>query len=371
NNFSIGKDPDGHTTASSNPVLYNPDVKSELIKSNEVGLEARFFNNRLAFDLSLYKSNATRQLIDLPLNPLSGYNSMKANAGDIQNKGIELMVNARLLDNPEGFSWDMMLNYSKNENDIIALTDEVTQYNLGGFDNVSVLAVAGAPHGEIYGTKFQRVEDETSPNFNSIIVDGDGIPLATSERERLGNQQPDALIGFTNTFRYRNLSLSFLIDARIGGEIYSGTNLAINTAGTGAATVVNGERGNIVVDGVVDDGNGNYVQNTTEVSPQIYWSTIGARSGNLGITEANVYDATNIRLRNVQLNYNLPAKWLKGMPIQGAKAGVSCNNVWMIDSKLNGVDPESVFATNTNAVGFENLTAPTSRSVFFNLSISF
>tara|TARA_R110000851_G_scaffold281187_1_gene434606 strand:+ start:1037 stop:4153 length:3117 start_codon:yes stop_codon:yes gene_type:complete len=371
NNFSIGKDPDGHTTASSNPVLFNPDVRSELIKSNEVGLEARFFNNRLAFDLSLYKSNATRQLIDLPLNPLSGYNSMKANAGDIQNKGIELMVNARLLDNPEGFSWDMMLNYSKNENDIIALTDEVTQYNLGGFDNVSVLAVAGAPYGEIYGTKFQRVEDETSPNFNSIIVDGDGIPLATSERERLGNQQPDALIGFTNTFRYRNLSLSFLIDARIGGEIYSGTNLAINTAGTGAATVVNGERGNIVVDGVVDDGNGNYVQNTTEVSPQIYWSTIGTRSGNLGITEANVYDATNIRLRNVQLNYNLPAKWLKGMPIQGAKAGVSCNNVWMIDSKLNGVDPESVFATNTNAVGFENLTAPTSRSVFFNLSISF
>ncbi len=302
---------------------------------------------------------------------MSGYNEMKANAGDIQNEGFELMVNAGLFNNPNGFSWDMTLNYSKNENTVVSLTDEVSQYSLGGFDNVAVLAVSGELYGEIYGTKYQRVEDQASPHFNQIIVDENGIPLATSERQRLGNQQPDMLIGWTNNISYKNLSLSFLVDARIGGEIYSGTNLAINTAGTGASTVVNGERANIVVNGVVDNGSGGYTPNTTEVSPQIYWSTIGTRSGNLGIGEANIYDATNIRLRSVQLNYSLPSKWLNGIAIRSAKVGVSCNNVWMIDSKLNGVDPESVFATNTNAVGFENLTAPTSRSVFFNLALSF
>ncbi|MEZ4970875.1 MAG: SusC/RagA family TonB-linked outer membrane protein [Flavobacteriaceae bacterium] len=321
NFYNIGKDPNGNTTAGSNSVLYNADVLSELIKSNEVGFEARFFNNRLGFDFSWYKSNATRQLINLPLNPLSGYNEMKANAGDIQNEGLELMVNAGLFNKPDGFSWDMTLNYSKNKNTVVSLTDEVSQYGLGGFDNLAVLAVSGELYGEIYGTKYQRVEDEASPYYNQIIVDENGIPLATSERQRLGNQQPDMLIGWTNNISYKNLSLSFLVDARIGGEIYSGTNRAINAAGTGASTVVNGERANIVVDGVVDNGSGGYTPNTTEVSPQIYWSTIGARSGNLGIGEANIYDATNIRLRSVQLNYNLPSKWLNGMAIQKCKSG--------------------------------------------------
>ncbi|WP_150452543.1 SusC/RagA family TonB-linked outer membrane protein, partial [Arenibacter lacus] len=371
NFYSIGKDPNGNTTASSNSTLFNPDVKSELIKSKEVGLEARFFQNRLSFDFAYYKTNATRQLLNLPLNPLSGYSAVKANAGDIENKGFELMVNARILDNPNGLNWDMGVNYSKNENTVVSLTDEVTQYALGGFDNLSILAESGELYGQISGTKYQRVEDPNSPNFNKIIVDADGIPLATSEKFNLGNQQPDALLGWTNNFQYKNLSLAFLVDARIGGEIFSGTNLAINRAGTGAATVVNGERADFVFDGVVEDGNGGYVANTTPVSPQIYWQTIASRSGNLGISEANIYDATNIRLRSVQLDYRLPSKWLQSMSVQSAKIGVSCNNVWMIDSNLNGVDPESVFATNSNAVGFENLTSPTSRTVFLNLAVSF
>lgn len=371
NFYSIGKDPNGNTTAGANGTLYNPDVRSELIKSNEVGLEARFFQNRLSFDLSYYKSNATRQLINLPLNPLSGYDAIKVNAGDIQNEGFELMVNARILDNPNGLNWDMTVNYSTNENTVVSLTDEVTQYTLGGFDNLSILAVSGELYGQIYGTKYTRVDDESSPHFNKIVVDGDGIPMASTEKFNLGNQQPDALVGWTNNFRYKNFALSFLVDGRFGGKMFSGTNLAINREGTGAETVVNGERADIIFDGVVDDGNGGFVENTTPVSPQIFWTTIGGRSGNLGISEPNIYDATNIRLRNVQVDYNLPSKWLDGMAIQSAKIGISCNNVWMIDSNLKGVDPESVFATNTNAVGFENLTSPTSRTVFLNLALSF
>jgi hypothetical protein len=187
----------------------------------------------------------------------------------------------------------------------------------------------------------------------------------------LGNQNPDALLGFSNTFTYKNISFGFLVDARLGGEIFSGTNLALQESGSASATVVNGQRNNITVDAVVDDGSGNYSPNTVAVSPQQYWNAVANVSGNLGISEANVYDATNIRLRNVSLDYLIPSKWLNNTGIQRAKFGVSANNVWMIDSHLNGVDPESVFATGGNATGFENLSPPTSRTVFFNVSINF
>ncbi|WP_298264341.1 SusC/RagA family TonB-linked outer membrane protein [uncultured Lutibacter sp.] len=371
NSYSIGKDPFGHTTATSNSTLFNSDVRSELIKSLEFGFDARMFSNRLTIDFSWYKSNATNQLVALPLDPLSGYTSEIVNAGDIQNKGFELMLNGTIIDNPDGFSWGMNLNYSKNENSIIELTEDVTQRQLGGFDNLSIVAVAGGGYGEIWGTKFQRVDDATSPHNGAIIVDAQGLPTATTEQFKLGNQQPDALIGFSNSFAYKNLSFSFLIDARIGGEIFSGTNRALQSSGNAAVTVVNGAREDIVFDGVIDDGNGGYTQNTVGVSPQIYWSALNSRTGNLGIGEHNIYDASNVRLRNVALNYNLPKKWLENTGIQNAKAGISANNVWLISSHLNGVDPESVYATATNAVGFENMSAPTSSTIFLNLSLSF
>src|SRR5690606_18319630 len=126
--------------------------------------------------------------------------------------------------------------------------------------NLAVLAVVGGGYGEIWGTKFRRVQDESDPNFGKMIVDGNGLPLAEPDREQfyLGNQNPDALIGFSNMFSYKNISLGFLVDARLGGEIFSGTNLTLQRSGSAAATVVNGQRNDIVVDAVVDDGNGNY-----------------------------------------------------------------------------------------------------------------
>lgn len=371
NSYWIGNDSNGNTTAGTNDVLFNPDLKSELIKSKEVGLEARFFKNRLGLDFAWYKSNATNQLIGLPLDPLSGYNAKMVNAGDIQNTGVELSINGRIFDNPEGFSWDAGLNYSTNKNTIERLADDVTQYKLGGFDNLSVLAVEGGSYGEIWGTKYARVEDEASPHYGEIIVDGAGRPEVANggERFKLGDQQPKAMVGFTNNFSYRNLSFGFLIDARIGGEIFSGSNLLLQQSGTGAMTVVNGERADIVT-GVVSDGTG-YVTNTVGVSPQVYWEAVTTRSGNLGITEANIYDATNVRLRNVNINYTIPSEWLGDSGIQNLKVGLSANNVWMMKNNLKGIDPESVFATSTNATGFEYLSPPTTSTVFFNISLSF
>ena len=290
---------------------------------------------------------------------------------DVQNTGVELTISGKVIYNPEGFNWEAGLNYSNNKNTIESLADEVTQFRLGGYDNLAVLAIEKGGYGEIWGTKYSRVQDQASPFFGQIIVDGNGLPTASTEKFKLGNQQPDAMIGFTNNFTYKNLSFGFMIDARIGGEIFSGSNLAFQETGNAAITVVNGDRADIVVDGVVSDGSGGFATNTLGVTPQKYWTAITNRSGNLGINEANIYDATNIRLRNINLNYSIPSEWLGNTGIQGAKVGISANNIWMIKNNLNGIDPESVFATSTNATGFEYLSPPTTSSVFLNVSLSF
>ncbi|MFV8322537.1 SusC/RagA family TonB-linked outer membrane protein [Flavobacterium sp. LS2R12] len=370
NVYKIGKDPNSNTTASRNDILLDPNVKSELIKSTEFGAELRFFKSRFGLDVSVYKSNATNQLIDLPMDPLSGYKYKKINAGNIQNKGVELVVDGKILTNPSSLLWNVSANFSTNKSKIVSLFDDVTVYTLRGFDNVSVVAEVGKAYGEIYGSKFLRVTDEASPEFGQLLLDASGLPQeAPGGPVSLGNQQAKAMIGFTNTFAYKGVSLSFLIDARIGGEIFSGTLSDMQASGTSSVTVVNGLREDIVVNGVIANGT-TYVKNTIGVTPETYWGRV-AGSGNLGITEANIYDASNVRLRNVQLNYDFPAKFLTKTALQKVSLGLSCNNVWMIKSHMNGLDPESVFATGSNATGFENGAAPTTRTFLVNLALSF
>ncbi|MBF9252691.1 SusC/RagA family TonB-linked outer membrane protein [Pontibacter sp. 172403-2] len=371
NIYTIGKDPNGNTTASRNGTLFDPTIQSELIKSYEAGLEMRFLQNRIGFDVAVYKSNATNQLIFLPMDPLSGYNTRIINAGNIQNKGIEARVDGAILENPMGLSWNIMANFSRNNNTIESLTPEVNVYPLGGFDDVQVLGEAGGYYGEIYGSKFLRVDDADSPFNGQLLLDENGLPQRGEQNVKLGDQQADALLGVTNTFAYKGLNLSFLVDARFGGKIFSATLADMQANGTAAVTVVNGAREDILVEGVVQDPDGEgYVENTTAVTPQLYWNAV-AGVGNLGITEANLYDASNVRLRNVQLSYGLPTSLLAKTPLQRVSVGVTCTNVWLIQSHLHGLDPESVYATGTNATGFENASPPTTRAFLFNLVLGF
>ena len=247
NTYYIGQAPDGSTTANQNEILYNEDVRSELIKSWEVGTELRFLQNRLGFDFSWYKTNATRQLLNIPMDGLSGFKSRKINAGNIENKGIELMVNARPIQTASGFNWDIMVNFSKNKNRIIELykspEEEISLYTLGGYDNLQVYARAGGNYGEIWGTRLKRVEDKNSPHYGKLITEN-GLPTSSTEKEKIGDQQAKALMGITNTFTYKGWSLSFLIDARFGGDIFSGTLQMMEQSGTSNKTVVNGQRPN-------------------------------------------------------------------------------------------------------------------------------
>jgi len=376
--YRIEKDPLGGTMANIDNVLYNDKVRSELIKSYELGLEMRFFDSRFGVDFAWYRTNATNQLIRLGMDPASGYDAKMINAGNIQNEGIEFMVTADII-RSEGLKWNAQLNLSHNENRIIKLYDgggiesPVTEYNLGTYDNLKILAREGGKYGEIWGSSYKRVEDKTSDLYGKIITDENGLPIAGDEK-KLGDQQPDLLAGLTNSFSFAGFDLSFLIDARFGGKMFSGTNHALQAGGAAAATVVNGARDKFVVDGAVESevaGKKVYTKNTTEVTPQDYWGAIVGRSGNLGINEANIYDATSVRLRNIALSYTLPKSLLKNTPITKAKLGISCNNVWMIKSYMNGIDPESVFATGSNATGYEFASSPTTRSFLFNITLGF
>lgn len=370
NTFNIGKDPNGNTTAGRNTVLLDPNVRSELIKSLEFGTELRFLQGRIGLDFSYYKTNATRQLIDLPMDALSGYTARKVNAGDIQNTGFELVIDGKVLNKPNGLNWSTSFNYSVNNNTVEELSEGVTKYGLGGYDDVAVLAVVGQKYGEIYGTKFSRVKDQTSPFFGQILLNANGLPTRDPEIVRLGNQQAKTLIGITNSFDYKGVGLSFLVDARLGGEIFSATHVALQASGTGKVTAPDGLRNSFVVPGVVSNGTGGYVANSKQVTPQEYWLAV-ATANNLGVTEANIYDASSVRLRNVQLSYTLPRKLLANSPVKSAKFGVSANNVWLIKSHMNGIDPESVYATNSNATGFENAGLPTMRTFLINLALGF
>jgi TonB-linked SusC/RagA family outer membrane protein len=367
NVYYIGLDPNNNTTAYTGSTLYNPNIKSQLIKSIELGAEMRFLKNLLGFDFTWYKSNATNQIITLPLDPLSGYTGRIINAGNIQNAGIEISADFRILSRPNAFNWTTSVNFAQNNNVVKSLYPGVTKYQLGGFDQVSVQAVAGQRYGQIYGTKIIRVTDPQDPNYGKAILNN-GLPQQTPYDTLLGNQQARQIIGWTNKFSYKHFSLSVLLDASLGGKEFSFTLASMEGAGTAAATVVNGKRDSLVVPGVQGTA-GSYTANTTTVSPQQYWAALG--TGNTGITENNLYNATNIRIRNVQLSYAVPKSVLNGSVIQRASLTFSMNNVWLITSHMHGLDPESSYATGSPAIGFESGSVPSTRTYLFTLSFGF
>lgn len=367
NTYRLAADPSGHAVLGRKKILYDPNLQAEKLNTFEVGADLKFFN-RLSLDISYFSNTATKQLINLPMNPLSGYESRKINAGKLRNSGIEVVLNTDIF-KKENFTWNINANFSKLKSEVKEISESVLKYPLGGYDNVTFFAEVGNPYGAIYGTKFLRVEDPNSPSFGKLIVGENGLPQATADQYYVGDQTPRALFGFTNSFVYKNFGLSFLIDGRIGGKFYSSTQSALQRAGLAADTAPGGRRDNFILDAVVQQNGGGYASNTKEITRQDYWGAVTA--GNLGITEQNIYDATNIRLRNIQVSYSFPKSIFQKLALQSAKVSFTANNVWMIYSKAKGIDPESVFAINSNAVGFENLAFPTTRSYLFTITLGF
>ncbi|ATA75964.1 SusC/RagA family TonB-linked outer membrane protein [Capnocytophaga sp. H2931] len=368
NSYSVAKDYWGVPTISTNEILYDHSVRSELVKSYEAGLDLRLFNNRVRLDAAVYKTNAMRQLLRLPMDETSGYKFKIINAGNIENKGVELSLGVGILQNPEGLNWDTTVNFSKNENQIIDLYPGVASYELLTVDEIMVLAEVGKEYGAIYGSAIRRVNDANSPHNGKMILTAEGLPQRDAVAlHYLGNQQPDYLLGFSNSFSWKGINLDFLVDARVGGKMFSMTRNLLTGYGMAAETAVDGKRDSFVVEGVIANSSGGYDVNTKQVTPQRYWGALA--QNNIGITEANMYDATSVRLRTLSLGYTFGKKHLESIGIQNLKCSFTANNLWLIHTNIPGIDPESVSGTGTNVTALEFGAPPTSRTFTFNITI--
>lgn len=332
----------------------NAELLPQTINSIEFGADLRLFMDRLSIDFTYYSSKAFDQIIAVPISSASGYDTKKINAGEIDNKGIELMIGITPV-RRDNLLWDLSINFSRNRNEVVELTEGVDRYNLGTYWSANIVAIPGEPFGDIYGYTFQR-----DPNGN--IIHEDGLPLQ-GPLDILGNYNPDWLAGFRSDFNWKGLGFGFLIDARVGGEIYSMSTTWGRYAGVLEETLI-GREGGIVGDGVKDDGTGNFVPNDVVVSAEEY----NKAAYNNTLAESSIFDASYVKLREVTLGYTF--KNLGNIPVQDITLSLAGRNLLLLFANAPHIDPETGF-NNTNAQGLEYGQLPSIRSLGFNININF
>ena len=340
--------------------LVNPNILPEIIKSQEYGVDLRLIKNRIGIDFTYYKKNAYNQILSLPVPPATGFSNKIVNAGNVQNKGYEFVINAGIIKAQSGINWDLLINYNHNTNKVLELHPETKIYLLQSdvaSRAIRIAANEGEPFGNIYGRDFARNA------AGEIIVELDGTPRKSENKNSLlGNYQPKYTMGISNSVSYKGISFGFLIDIRKGGQFYSQTLAYMHAAGNAAGTIPNRE-GGLIVPGVKPDNS----KNTTAITAQQYWTKV---AGAEPVASLFIYDASNTRLREVTLGYSIPNNFLGKLPVRNITVSIVGRNLWLIKSHIPGIDPESSFTT-TNAQGWENGAYPSTRSLGFNLKLEF
>jgi TonB-linked SusC/RagA family outer membrane protein len=344
--------------------INNPSLKPESTTAWEVGTELGFLDDRVNLDLAYYRKTTTDEILAVPISPTSGFTRQYLNAGEIQNRGVELQ--ARLIPvQKENFQWDMTVNFGHNRSTVSDLFGDTKTLVLGSYWGVNVEARRGEPYGTLFGSAYLRVQDKSSPYYGQIVTDG-GLPVVDPERRVLGNYQPDWVGGINNHLRYRNVDFSFLIDTHQGGQLFSTTNMWGNYTGVFASTLKGREADwndpGIVVKGVVDNGDGTYSPNTETVLAQDYFEN------GYYINEASVYDASFVKLREVSLAYTLPRSTTRRLGLSGLTLSAIGRNLWL-HSKVPNIDPETAFDA-SNVQGIEGEQLPTPRSIGFTVSVT-
>lgn len=332
--------------------LPNAELKPAFTESIEVGGEFAFFNSRLKLDLTYYNNKSTDQIIATPISPASGYTSKVINAGRIDNKGFEVSLGGTVIDSPSGLQWDVLVNWAKNTNEVVELAPGIDQYELGSYWSMKVMAIPGQKYGALYGYDFERNED-------GEIIFRDGLPHQ-GDLKVLGNSTPDWTGGINNNFSYKGFDLSFLIDARWGGDMYSMTTTWGRYAGVLEETVI-GREGGIVGDGVKELADGSFVKNDVVVSAEDF--NKNAYSNDIGYS--SVFDASFIKLREVRLGYTF--KRIGNTAIKDVNVSVVGRNLALLYTTVPHVDPESAFG-NGNVQGLEFGQIPSAKSLGFSLS---
>ena len=364
------------------------DLKPETTTSTDIGAELQLLQRRVRFDISLYNSNSYDKILGVNVSPTTGFRSKILNAGKINNKGVEIQLGITPVKNI--FTWDINLNYAANRSKVIELDKEgLLQNYVIGSNSAQVIASVGQPYGTLFGSAFLRNAS------GEIIVNGSGAPQTDPNQKVLGKYPADWIGGITNTFSYKKISLGVLVDASVGGSIYNGTYatgtytgvLASTLPGRGAEfgglsyyypsddkkngtvqltngeTAPNGEvvhTDGLIFDGVTADGK----QNTKVLPAQAYYKSFRK------IDEANIFDASYVKLREITFSYDLPKTWIRKIGLAGASVSLVGRNLLIIHKNVPDIDPETAF-NNGNAQGLESLSLPTTRSYGFNINLKF
>ncbi|MDQ8141832.1 SusC/RagA family TonB-linked outer membrane protein [Chryseobacterium sp. CFS15] len=333
----------------------NPDLTPELKVTKEIGIEARFFKNRLGFDVTYYDTKSRDLIIPVPVDPSTGYLSKSINAGEMTNKGLEAMVNVTPIRN-DNFSWDITWNFAKNRNKLVNLYQNLQNYVLTNAPfRAQLVAQVGQSYGSILGTDY--VYDAQG----NKVVDENGFYKA-SEIQSLGSILPKYNMGFRNTVRYKTLSLSFLIDIQEGGKYFSTTNMWGMYSGMLEESALGGNReAGVILAGVKEDGTPNDILLDAPTWGGTYYNTVDAQ---------NVFDASYIKLRDITLGYDLP-KSMIGNVFQGVRISAFARNLFAWNLSNKGIDPENTSYGSGNIQGLEGGSLPSTRTYGVNVNFKF
>ena len=361
----------------------NKDLKPTRTNSFELGLEMKFFHNRLSLDFTYYNQLSKDQIIRLATSSTSGYNYSLVNAGEIENKGIELALNGRVFQYKD-FAWDAGVNFSKNINTVNSLTDGMNWFELekATWCGVSVGAEVGENYGSIQGKDFLRNEE------GQVIINGKtGLPEIAEDTRTIGNASWDWTGGFYSTFTYKNFRLSAGFDVKVGADLFSMSMRSAYATGRAEETLAgraewyaseearkaanksldewraSGDCKGYIVPGVIKDANGTYKPNDIPVDPEAYWKTASDNCPSLF-----VYDNSYVKCREITFGYTFPEKWL-GKAVKSLSVSFVARNPFIIWKNIPNIDPDSGY--NTSGLGLEYGSLPSRRSYGFNVNVKF
>ena len=366
-----------------NSVQPNFDLKPTMTSSYELGLEMKFLNGRVGVDATYYNQDSRNQIISLASSSTSGYSARLVNAGEIQNRGVEVAINGRALQMGD-FAWDLGVNFAKNSNKVISLVDGMDYFELekATWCGVSVGAEVGENFGSIIGKDFLRTEDG-----QAIIDPATGLPKVDEQTKTLGNASWDWTGGFYSTFTYKNFRLAAAFDVKIGADLYSMSMRSAYQTGKAMETLAGREEwyisedareaagmtledwrtsGNMtgfIAPGVIDNGDGTYRPNDIPVNPENYWKSVAENAPG-----TFVYDNSYIKCREITFGYTFPERML-GDHIKGLSVSFVARNPFIVWKNIPNIDPDSAY--NTSGMGLEYGSLPSRRSFGFNVNLKF
>ena len=365
-NLTYGIVGQGHLGASLGQInggqIPNTEITPFEKNETEFGFDIRALDNRLSLDATYYDNETVGDIVGVSASATSGYGSALANLGEINNKGVELLLKYKPIVTDD-FAMEVSLNYTNNESKVVATNDTGGNISLDEprDRNLRVTHIVGEKYGALFGTSFQRdsqgrIVHETSRGYP--------VPVIVNNRKILGFGVPPQQIGIGASFRYKDFNAGFLIEGKSGGQIYSGTNNRLIGYGLHKMTVpAGGREAGMVPDGVLEDGSV-ITTSLDYAQQQAYWGRYNDAA------EAGIRDSDYMRLRQLNIGYTIPSSVLEGTFIQSASVSLIGKNLFFLSNDVENVDPESAYNSN-NSQGLEFSGLPVPRTIGFNVNLKF